>query len=81
MSGSTFCKLFIIFGCSHFGGSLFTSVIKPQGIATAVVAAGSGMAVGAYAGLRVTNDLDEMIGNAKKIFDENDENKGVIING
>lgn len=81
MTGKFVLKMIVVAGTAITGGNLFTLVVpKSQGIIFKMLACTAGVTVGGYAGIRVVNNLDEMIQNAKKTIDE-DNDMEVKVNG
>lgn len=81
MTGKFILKMIVVAGSAITGGNLFSMVIpKSQGIIFKMLAGAAGVATGGYAGIRIANDLDEMIQNAKAAIDE-DNTTEVKVNG
>ena len=81
MTGKFILNMIVVAGTAITGGNLFTAFVpKSQGIIFKGLAAAAGTTVGAYAGIRVANNLDEMINNAKQKIEE-DEELEVRVNG
>ena len=80
MTGKFILKVLAIAGTAITGGNLFAMVVpKSQGIIFKGLATAAGVTVGTYTGIRITNNLDEMMQNAKRTV-EKDEAE-VRVNG
>ncbi len=76
LSAKFILKAGVILGTGLFNSKLFGAVGKTAG--EKLIMSYAGAAVGTYVGIRVVNDMDEMLTNAYNEFKNKEEEKEVV---